>query len=94
MGVSGTGFVFTNRGRPQLYHHQSPREHPVLYQGILKSYNGIVIDRRWRNYIIVPEGEEVIGLEVLIYRDGVQYRARDMEFTCYPEGGKPAGGNF
>jgi hypothetical protein len=59
-----------------------------FYGGTMKSYNGIGIDDRQRYYIIIPAGEAVIGLDIRISHGGVEFLARDMEITCYLEGGQ------
>jgi hypothetical protein len=68
----------------------SPEKSAALYfiRGTMKSYNGIGIDKRQQYYIVIPEGEAVVGLDIHISHGGVEFLVRDMEFTCYLEGGQ------
>jgi hypothetical protein len=56
--------------------------------GMIKSYNGITIDKKRQTHIVIPEGEANIGLDVYITHGGVTFLMQDMEITCYLEGGK------
>jgi hypothetical protein len=75
--------------KPQVWDNSYPEEKlaEIRFMGInIDSYNGISVTKF--NWVMIPAGDTTFGGTVTINHSGVQFTARDMEFTSRFEEGR------